>query len=83
MLGWLMIALSCTMIIYNAIVILYDTCSQIRLLYVRYRVVLQKKPLAKCFKGFTLMNLTCGMCKSEATKALKAKKVGLTKERVK
>ena len=33
-----MIMATCTLIIYNVIVILYDTVSYMRLLYIRYRI---------------------------------------------
>lgn len=36
-LSWLMIATVCVTIIYNVIVIVYDSVSTIRLLYVRYK----------------------------------------------
>ena len=40
-LSWFMIATVCIMVIYNVIVIVYDSVSTIRLLYVRYRHRLQ------------------------------------------
>lgn len=71
-LGWLMILVATTMIIYNVIVILSDTLCYVRLLYTRYRLTFQQSPFGKKLKNMDLckrlQNWSCGRSEHKKSK---------------
>ena len=56
------------MVIYNMIVILFDTFYQTRLLYIRNKVTLNRTSFVKKLKSLTLGKATCACRRSKAKK---------------